>query len=45
MATVGLRGDKLFDGTWGYDGGFHYNNIKVTQLASVHFQLSSLPRF
>ena len=31
MATVGLRGDKLFDGTWGYDGGFHYNNIKVTQ--------------
>ena len=31
MATLGLRGDKLFDGTWGYDGGFHYNNIKVTQ--------------
>src|SRR4051794_19033366 len=31
MATIGLRGDKLFDGTWGYDGGFHYNNIKVTQ--------------
>ena len=31
VATVGLRGDKLFDGTWGYDGAFHYNNIKVTQ--------------
>jgi hypothetical protein len=28
---LALRGDKLFDGTWGYDGGFHYNNIKVTQ--------------
>lgn len=31
MATLGLKGDKLFDGTWGYDGGFRYNNVKVTQ--------------
>ncbi len=31
FATIGLRGDKLFDGTWGYDAGFRYNNIKVTQ--------------
>jgi iron complex outermembrane receptor protein len=31
LATFGVRGDKLFDGTWGYDAGFRYNNIKVTQ--------------
>jgi iron complex outermembrane recepter protein len=31
LATIGLRGDKLFDGTWGYDGGLRYNKIKVTQ--------------
>jgi iron complex outermembrane recepter protein len=29
LATIGLKGDKLFDGTWGYDGGFRYNNIKA----------------
>lgn len=31
LATIGVRGDRLFDGTWGYDGGFRYNKIKVTQ--------------
>src|SRR6185369_11643268 len=31
FATLGVRGDKLFDGTWGYDGGFRYSNVKVTQ--------------
>jgi iron complex outermembrane receptor protein len=31
LATVGIKGDKLFDGTWGYDGGFRYNKVKVTQ--------------
>ncbi len=28
LATVGLRGDKLFDGTWGYDLGFRYSEVK-----------------
>jgi iron complex outermembrane recepter protein len=31
LATLGLRGDKLFDGTWGYDAGFRYSRIKNTQ--------------
>jgi len=31
LATVGLKGDKLFDGSWGYDAGFRYSQIKNTQ--------------
>jgi iron complex outermembrane receptor protein len=31
LATVGLKGDKLFDGTWGYDGGFRYSQLKNVQ--------------
>jgi outer membrane receptor protein involved in Fe transport len=30
MATFGFRGDKLFNGTWGYDTGFRYSQIKNT---------------
>ncbi|HEV2839936.1 MAG TPA: TonB-dependent receptor, partial [Chthoniobacterales bacterium] len=30
LATLGFRGDKLFDGTWGYDAGFRYSQIKNT---------------
>lgn len=29
-ATLGFRGDKLFDGTWGYDTGFRYSQVKTT---------------
>ena len=28
MTTLGLKGDKLFDGTWGYDLGFRYSQIR-----------------
>ncbi len=35
LATVGLKGDKLFDGTWGYDTGFRYNNIKATSTGTL----------
>ena len=31
LSTVGVRGDKLFDGTWGYDAAFRYSQIKNTQ--------------
>jgi outer membrane receptor protein involved in Fe transport len=31
LATIGIRGDKLFDGSWGYDGGFRYSKVKVSQ--------------
>ena len=34
MTTVGVRGDKLFDGTWGYDAGFRYSNVKETSASS-----------
>lgn len=30
LGTIGFRGDKLFDGTWGYDTGFRYSQIKNT---------------
>src|SRR5436190_10051066 len=26
--TVGVKGDKLFNGTWGYDAGFMYSQIE-----------------
>ena len=31
LTTVGLKGDKLFDGTWGYDAGFRYSQLKNVQ--------------
>jgi iron complex outermembrane recepter protein len=27
LFTVGVKGDKLFNGNWGYDGGFRYNEV------------------
>ena len=30
LGTFGFRGDKLFNGTWGYDAGFRYSQIKNT---------------
>jgi iron complex outermembrane receptor protein len=30
LSTVGIRGDKLFDGTWGYDAAFRYSQLKNT---------------
>jgi outer membrane receptor protein involved in Fe transport len=30
LSTLGVKGDKLFDGTWGYDGAFRYSQIKNT---------------
>nr|MDQ6938552.1 TonB-dependent receptor plug domain-containing protein [Verrucomicrobiota bacterium] len=30
LATFGVRGDKLFNGTWGYDFGGRYSQIKNT---------------
>ncbi len=31
LATVGIKGDKLFDGNWGYDAGFRYSEVKSVQ--------------
>jgi len=27
LSTIGIKGDKLFDGSWGYDGAFRYSQI------------------
>jgi hypothetical protein len=32
--TVGVKGDKLFNGTWGYDGAFMYSQIE--QISRFH---------
>ena len=31
LSTLGLKGDKLFDGTWGYDAAFRYSQLKNIQ--------------
>src|SRR5437667_3733570 len=28
LVTAGIRGDKLFNGSWGYDGAFRYSQIE-----------------
>lgn len=30
LTTLGFKGDKLFDGTWGYDAGFRYSEVRNT---------------
>jgi outer membrane receptor protein involved in Fe transport len=35
FATFGVKGDKLFDGSWGYDGAFRYSNIKATSTGTL----------
>jgi iron complex outermembrane receptor protein len=30
LGTIGFRGDKLFNGTWGYDTAFRYSEIQNT---------------
>jgi iron complex outermembrane receptor protein len=31
LSTIGIKGDKLFDGSWGYDAGFRYSQLKNIQ--------------
>src|SRR5205814_2810785 len=38
--TAGVKGDKLFNGTWGYDGAFTYSQIEQTS----RFQSVNGPR-
>ncbi|MDQ6765808.1 MAG: TonB-dependent receptor, partial [Verrucomicrobiota bacterium] len=41
LSTFGFKGDKLFDGTWGYDVGGRYSQVKNTttgtQVSSSRF--------
>src|SRR5262249_48280550 len=34
LSTLGMRGDKLFDGSWGYDGGLRYSEVRDTASGS-----------
>jgi iron complex outermembrane recepter protein len=31
LSTLGVKGDKLFDGSWGYDLGFRYSQVENIQ--------------
>ncbi len=33
--TLGAKGDKLFDGNWGYDYGFRYSQVKNTSTGTL----------
>jgi outer membrane receptor protein involved in Fe transport len=35
FSTLGLKGDRLFDGSWGYDASFRYSQIKNTSQNTV----------
>jgi iron complex outermembrane receptor protein len=41
FSTIGVRGEKLFDGSWGYDASFRYSQIKNistdTQVSASRF--------
>ena len=41
FTTVGLRGEKLLDGNWGYDATFRYSHINAT----TDFTVPSISRF
>ena len=41
FTTVGLRGEKLLDGNWGYDAAFRYSHIDAT----TDFTVPSMTRF
>lgn len=42
ITTLGVRGDRLFDGSWGYDASFRYSrmevNTNITTASSSRFQ-------
>ena len=36
LFTVGVKGDKLFNGSWGYDGAFRYSQIEnISEIRNV----------
>jgi hypothetical protein len=40
FSTLGLKGDKLFDGSWGYDASFRYSQVQNISTIN-HFQSAS----
>ena len=45
LATLGVKGDKLFDGTWGYDCGFRYSQVKATSTVGTVVSNSRFVKF
>jgi iron complex outermembrane recepter protein len=35
FSTLGLKGDKLFNGTWGYDASFRYSQVQNISTATL----------
>lgn len=35
FSTLGLKGDKVFDGNWGYDASFRYSQVKNTSTSTL----------
>ena len=35
LTTLGVKGDKLFNGTWAYDGAFRYSQVKTESRTSL----------
>jgi iron complex outermembrane recepter protein len=35
FSTLGLKGDKLFNGTWGYDASFRYSQVQNISTSTV----------
>ncbi len=45
LTTLGVKGDKLFDGNWGYDAGFRYGEVTATEVnTGGFFSLNRLNR-
>src|SRR5439155_26329120 len=37
LSTIGIKGDKLFDGSWGDDAGFRYSQIlSIGQIKDIN---------
>jgi iron complex outermembrane receptor protein len=37
LSTIGIKGDKLYDGSWGYDTGFRYSQIlSIAQIRDIN---------
>ena len=38
LSTLGVQGDKLFDGSWGYDSGLRYSEVRDTETGTFESQ-------
>ena len=43
FSTLGLKGDKLFDGSWGYDASFRYSQVQNISTIHIPVRLAIQP--